>query len=67
MSAQHAFVTGARSIGEDHRWRWRTRVLPSPLAGRRAGPLQAVCRRNPYFGRQALVVGGFDVTDESRP
>ncbi len=65
MSGQHAFVTGAGTgIGRAIALALAGRGFAVSLAGRRAGPLQAVADEIVAVGGKALVVEGFDVTDE---
>jgi NAD(P)-dependent dehydrogenase (short-subunit alcohol dehydrogenase family) len=65
MSAQHAFVTGAGTgIGRAIALALAGKGFAVSLAGRRAGPLQAVAAEIVALGGKALVVDGFDVTDE---
>ncbi len=65
MSAQHAFVTGAGTgIGRAIALALGGKGFAVSLAGRRAGPLQAVAAEIVALGGKALVVDGFDVTDE---
>lgn len=70
MSAQnftgaHAFVTGAGTgIGRAIALALAGRGFAVALAGRRAAPLQAVADEIGAAGGRALVVEGFDVTDE---
>ncbi|MCG8271796.1 SDR family oxidoreductase [Aquamicrobium sp. NLF2-7] len=65
MSAQHAFVTGAGTgIGRAIALALGDKGFAVSLAGRRPGPLQAVAAEIVALGGKALVVDGFDVTDE---
>jgi NAD(P)-dependent dehydrogenase (short-subunit alcohol dehydrogenase family) len=65
MSGQHAFVTGAGTgIGRAIALALAGRGFAVALAGRRVGPLQAVADEIAVVGGKALVVEGFDVTDE---
>lgn len=65
MSARHAFVTGAGTgIGRAIALALAGKGFAVSLAGRRAGPLQAVAAEIAALGGKALVVDGFDVTDE---
>lgn len=65
MSAQHAFVTGAGTgIGRAIALALAGRGFAVSLAGRRAGPLQAVATEIAAAGGKALVIDGFDVTAE---
>lgn len=65
MSGQHAFVTGAGTgIGRAIALALAGRGFAVALAGRRVGPLQAVADEIAAVGGKALVVEGFDVTDE---
>lgn len=65
MSAQHAFVTGAGTgIGRAIALALGDKGFAVSLAGRRAVPLQAVAAEIAALGGKALVVDGFDVTDE---
>jgi len=65
MSARHAFVTGAGTgIGRAIALALADKGFAVSLAGRRAGPLQAVAAEIAALGGKALVVDGFDVTDE---
>ncbi|MBB6011006.1 NAD(P)-dependent dehydrogenase (short-subunit alcohol dehydrogenase family) [Aquamicrobium lusatiense] len=65
MSAQHAFVTGAGTgIGRAIALALAGKGFAVSLAGRRAGPLQAVAAEIVALGGKALVVDGFDVIDE---
>lgn len=65
MSAPHAFVTGAGTgIGRAIALALGDKGFAVSLAGRRAGPLQAVAAEIATLGGTALVVDGFDVTDE---
>lgn len=65
MSARHAFVTGAGTgIGRAIALALADKGSAVSLAGRRAGPLQAVAAEIAALGGKALVVDGFDVTDE---
>lgn len=65
MSGQHAFVTGAGTgIGRAIALALAGRGFAVALAGRRVGPLHAVADEIAAVGGKALVVEGFDVTDE---
>ncbi len=65
MSARHAFVTGAGTgIGRAIALALAGRGFAVSLAGRRAGPLQAVATEIAAAGGKALVIDGFDVTAE---
>lgn len=65
MSVQHAFITGAGTgIGRAIALALAVKGFAVSLAGRRAGPLQAVAAEIVALGGKALVVDGFDVTDE---
>lgn len=65
MSGQHAFVTGAGTgIGRAIALALAGRGFAVALAGRRVRPLQAVADEIAAVGGKALVVEGFDVTDE---
>jgi len=64
MSRRHAFVTGAGSgIGKAIALAFAAEGHIVSLAGRRAGPLEAVCEEIHAAGSEAFVHGGFDVTD----
>lgn len=65
MNGQHAFVTGAGTgIGRAIALALAGRGFAVALTGRRVGPLQAVADEIAAVGGKALVVEGFDVTDE---
>ncbi|MET3794656.1 SDR family NAD(P)-dependent oxidoreductase [Aquamicrobium terrae] len=65
MSARHAFVTGAGTgIGRAIALALAGRGFAVSLAGRRAGPLREAAGEIEAGGGRALVVDGFDVTDE---
>lgn len=64
MSRRHAFVTGAGSgIGKAIALMLAAEGHIVSLAGRRAGPLEAVCEEIRAAGGEAFVHDGFDVTD----
>jgi NAD(P)-dependent dehydrogenase (short-subunit alcohol dehydrogenase family) len=61
---RHAFVTGAGSgIGRAIAIALAAAGMRVSLAGRRVGPLQAVCDEIASAHGESLVIGGFDVTD----
>ncbi|BCH31575.1 3-hydroxyacyl-CoA dehydrogenase [Mesorhizobium sp. L-8-10] len=61
---RHAFLTGAGSgIGRAIALALAADGMRVTLAGRRAGPLEAVAGEIAAAGGDSLVIGGFDVTD----